>query len=484
MSDKSIKNKATSSLLWSGVEQFGSQGISLLITIVIARIISPKDYGLIAMLSIFMALSQVFINCGFSNYLIQNKSRTERDLSTVFYLNVIVGVGCYLILYLCSPLISNFYSQPLLSKILKIYSLILVISSLTLVQRTLLYINFKYKKLSAITIISLIIAGVSSIIMALNGCGVWTLVGYQLIQAFVTSMLIWITTDWHPKWVYSAQIAKKAFAFGSKLLGANILSTGVANLYTLVIGKTFQATELGFYSRGQSLSSVFPSNFANMLQKATYPVLCELQNNPCQLKQMFCNYLTMAAMVCFPLMAWLMSIAKPLVEILLTDKWLPTVPFLQILAIGYMFDPLMRLNTIILSVRGNTSLSLHSEILKKIALVAVLFISLPFGIKWVTIGVIVYSILDLFIVSFFVKKVIKFSIWEEIKLIGPYLLFSIVIWLTTSAIGRFFDIPILWLSMSLIISVVEYILLIRIFMSERYNLLIRSIRKFLSISNG
>lgn len=477
MSDSKINIKATSSLLWSGVEQFGSQGLSLVITIVIARLINPADYGLIAMLSIFMAISQVFINCGFSNYLIQNKNRTTQDFSTVFFLNVSIGIVCYLILYFCADSIARFYNQPILSKIIKYYSIVLVISSLTLVQRAKLYIDYKFKKLSLITIISLIVAGSIAILMALKGYGVWTLVAYQIIQTFSVSFLIWITTNWHPGFNFSRTCAKKAFNFGSKLLGANLLSNGVANLYTLVIGKKFQVTELGFYSRGQSLSAVFPSNFANMLQQATYPVLCELQDNTVELKRRFCNYMTMATMICFPIMAILLGIAEPLVQLILTDKWLPAVPFLQILSVAYMFDPIMRLNTIILSVTGKTQLSLYSEILKKSILVAILFISLPFGIVWVAISTIIYSVCDIVVVSFFVRKIIPLSLIDEIKIMVPYLFFSATIGGLCILVNLIPCASFIKIFIAILISVCVYMALIKNFKRPQYDFAAEHLQK-------
>lgn len=469
MSDKTTNNKATSSLLWSGIELFGSQGLSLIITIVISRLVSPEDYGLIAMLSIFMVLSQVFINCGFSNYLIQNKDRDAGDLSTVFYLNVTVGLICYLILFLSAHAIANFYNQPTLSSIIKYYSLVLIISSLTLVQRAKLYIDFKYRKLSLITIASLIIAGTTSIILAINGFGVWALVAYQVLLNFLISIIIWITSDWHPIPTFSFSKAKKAFNFGGKLLGANLINNGVANLYTMVIGKKFQATELGFYSRGQSLAFVFPTNFSNMLQQAAYPVLCELQADTIELKNVFCKYLSMASMIAFPIMALLFGISEPLIRILLTDRWLPAVPFLKILSIGYMFDPIMRLNSIILTVTGKTQLSLYSEIIKKSVLVALLFITLPLGIIWVSISVIIYSICDLLIVSFFTKKIIPLSILEEIKILLPYLIFATIICCLTLLINCFLISSLIKIIISVPTSMVIYIMLIKKFKPRQYN---------------
>lgn len=484
MSDHSIKHKAGTSLLWSSIEQFGSQGLSLIITIAIARIITPEDYGLIAMLSIFMALSQVFINSGFSNYLIQNKHRTECDYSTVFFLNVAIGITCYILLFFLSHSIANFYNQPILENIVKVYSTTLIISSFTLVQRTILYIEFKFRKLSFITIISLLISGSLAIVLAKAGYGVWTLVYYNIAQTSIASILIWATTRWHPHLIFSSYIAKKAFSFGSKLLGANILSVGVSNLYTLVIGKKFQAIELGYYSRGQSLAYVFPSNFANMFQQATYPVFCELQDDISGLKRMFENYIILAASICFPLMTPLAGIAEPLVKILLTDKWLPAVPFLQILAIAYMFDPIMRLNSIILSVTGKTQLSLYSEIIKKLILITILFASIPLGIKWVTAGVIIYSIADMITVSLFVNRIIPFSFLHELKLIYPYFLFSCIILGGILVIDFLIKNDVFNVFASIALSICIYISLVYIFKRKQYDFIITYLHSITKRTHG
>lgn len=477
-------SKAKTSFLWSAVEQFGSQLFSVIITIVIARILTPQDYGLIAMLSIFMALSQIFINSGFSNYLIQNKNRTHQDYNTIFYLNVVIGIVCYGLLFIFSSAIADFYHQPILKDILRVYALILIISSLTLVQRAIIYINFLYKKLSFITIISIAIAGSISIYFAHIGCGVWSLVAYALVDSACESILIWKTTKWHPNLSFSWKIAKKAFSFGSKLLVANILSSSVSNLYTLVIGRKFQADDLGFYSRGQSLAIVFPSNFSNMLQKASYPIFCELQEDIDALKSMFKKYVSLSAFISFPLMMLLFCVSEPLIKILLTDKWIPAVFFLQILCLGSMFDPIMRLNAIILSVTGKTQFSLYSEILKKSILILILFISLPFGIEWVTIGAALYPIFDLIIVSFFVNKIIPFSFFDELLLILPNMLISILsavfaYFVGMEIINEYFKILAILISFILF-----YIIINRFFLPTQFNSIKKHIKTVVFNTNG
>lgn len=432
----SFQNKITSSLLWSGIEKFSVQGAGFVITLIISRLITPGDYGLIAMLSIFISVSQVLIDSGISNSLIQNQHRTAIDYSTVFYINFAIGLCCYLLLFTGAPLIAEFYDQPILVSITRIYALTLIISSLTLVQRARFLIDFRYKQLSLISTISLISAGIVAIILAYCGYGVWALVAYYLLQSFINSLLIWCASKWRPLWIFSKEAAHRAFSFGSKLLAANLIHTITANIYTLIIGKKYQAVDLGYYGRGQSISYIYPSNISNMFNQAAYPVLCELQDDGSQLREVFVNYIKTATILTFPLMTLLAALAEPLIQVLLGEKWLPSVPFVQILAVGYMLDPVMRLNAIVLSVTGKSKYSLWAEILKKILLILSLLITIPLGLKWLTIGVAIYSILDLLAVSFFVKKIMSFSFLDLVKTLFPYICYSIVTYLCVRSLAN------------------------------------------------
>lgn len=426
------QHKISSSLLWSGIEKFSVQGVGFVITLIVSRLITPEDYALIAMLSIFIAVSQVLIDSGVSNSLIQNQQRSDVDYSTVFYINIAIGFCCYLLLFVGAPIIADFYDQSVLIPVTRIYALILVLSSLTLVQKARFFIDFKYKQLSIISIVSLILAGIVAIVMAYKGYGVWALVAYYLLQAFVSSSLIWCISRWYPLWIFSGKSAQRAFSFGSKLLAANLIHTITANIYTLIIGKKYHSAELGYYGRGQSISYIYPSNVSNMFSQAAYPVLCELQNDRTRLKGVFVDYIKTAATLTFPLMTLLAALAEPLVRVLLGDKWLPSVPFVQILAIGYMLDPVMRLNALILSVTGRSKYSLQAEILKKVILILLLLATIPMGLMWLTIGVAVYSILDLLAISFFVKKIIPFNFLDLVKVLLPYVCYSIVTYLAVS----------------------------------------------------
>lgn len=453
MSDDTI-HKAKTSLIWSGIEKFSVQGIGFIITIIISRLITPQDYGLIAMLSIFIVIAQVIIDCGLSNSLIQNQNRTQYDFSTVFFLNISIGISCYIILFIGAPYIAAFYNNKILEKILQVYAIVIIINSFALVQRTIIYIDNKYRLLSIITIFSIFVSGIISIYLAYCDYGVWALASYYIAQSLICSILLWITSNWRPQFVFNNESAKKAIDFGWKLLLANLINSIVSNLYTLVIGKRFNATELGYYGRGQSISYLYPSNISNMFNQAVFPILCEVQNDNQRLNAIFIKYIKIASFVTFLPLAMLTSLAEPIILTILGSNWLPAVPFLQILSIAYMLDPIMRLNSIVLNVKGNTSYSLKSEIIKKICLLTILFATLEFGTLYIATGVIFYSVIDLIIVSKYVKKVMSLTIWDEIRAFSPMLILSITLMIVIYILGEYIESNIILISISIIIFVV------------------------------
>jgi O-antigen/teichoic acid export membrane protein len=466
MSDN-ITAKAKSSIFWSAIEKLSTNGMNFIITIVLSRFLLPSDYGLIAMLYVFIDLSNRIIEGGLSTSLIQNQQRTEKDFSTVFYLNIAVGVLCYLVLYVSAPFISDFYHQPALVDLLRVYSLVLIITSLTLVQTTRLYIEFKFRQLSVIRFCTTTLGGTVGIVMAYYGFGAWSLVTYYIVLSVSYNLLACKITRWHPQLIFSIPSAKRAISFGWKLLSANVINCLVSNLYTLIIGRKYTSTDLGYYSRGRSISYVYPSTLSGMISQSLYPVLCELQSEKEELKRMFSSYVRMAAIVSFPLMTILLALAKPIVSVVLTDNWLPAVPFIQILAIGYMFEPISRINETSLSITGKTKISLQSEIVKRITLLIILFATLPFGIMWLTIGVAIYSFCDLFIVSLFTRKVINISQFEQLRILLPYLVYCAISYVAMTVVVSLVESAVLQLCIGVPIGLLVYLGLSLTF-SRRY----------------
>lgn len=422
----SLKQKTATGLKWSSIESFSRQGISFVIGIIIARILSPSDYGIIGMILIFTEVSAVFINGGFSAALIRKQNRTESDLSTVFYYNIVVSLFFYLVLFVSAPYIANFYDSPILTMVVRVVSLNMVIGALGAIQSTILNIAIDFKTQTKITVLTLIVTGTIGISMAYSGFGVWALVFQGLASTAISTSLLWIFIGWKPKLEFSLQSFKELFGFGSKLMLSGLLDTVYKNIYQVVIGKKFTSAELGFFTRAKGLAQLPSSNITNIIQRVTFPILSEMQDNMTQLATNYRKLLKMSAFIIFPLMMLLFGLAEPLIKILLTDKWLPAVPMLQVLCFSYMFYPIHAINLNLLQVKGRSDLFLRLEIIKKTLITIVLFATAPFGVLVMCYGIILTSLLALIINTYYTGKLINVGFSTQIKDILPVLILSFI----------------------------------------------------------
>ena len=420
----SVKQQATTSVFWSAVERFSVQGIQFLLSIIIARLLLPTDYGLIAMLSIFMAIAQTFIDSGFANALIQKKDRTEVDYSTVFYFNIVISAIIYLLLYAAAPSIAGFYNEDALVSITRVVGITLIVNSFGIVQQAKMTVNLDFKRLAIASLLSVIISGIVGVTLAYMDFGAWALVYQSLLNNLLRVIFVWIFSGWKPMLCFSKESFKGLFSFGSKLLASSLLHTIYTNLYTLIIGKKFSAGDLGFYNRAFTLAQFPSTNLTNVIVRAVYPIQCRLQDDAEQLNSIFLKYLRMACFLIFPVMIGFCALAEPLVRLLLTDKWLPAVPLLQIMCIAFMWDPIMKINHNMLNVKGRSDYFLYAEILKKIIAFTILFSTVPYGVKIMCIGLILYAMADMLIISFYVWKVTRISLSTQMKVLLPVILFS------------------------------------------------------------
>jgi O-antigen/teichoic acid export membrane protein len=420
-------------VIWSAIERFCVQGVSFLLTLVIARLVTPNEYGLIAMLSIFMAVAQTFIDSGFGNALIQKKDRTEVDYSTVFYFNSAVAILLYLVLFACSPLIADFYNQPELTYVTRLVGLNLILMSLSIIQRTRLCIELDFKSQTKVSLISVIISGAVGIITAYKGWGVWALVIQSLVNNFLQTVLLWFVAHWHPLLVFSKESFRTLFAFGSKLLVSGLLHTIYLNLYSLVIGKFYNASDVGYYNRAYSISQYPSTNIVVILTRAIYPVQCGHQDDDEWLVTTFVSYLRIACFIVFPLMCLLAIIAEPLVLVVLTEKWLPAATLISILSIAYMWYPILVINNQMLKVKGRSDLFLRAEIIKKIVAVGILIATIPWGVAWLCIGVVIYNLFDMWLIIWYVRKLLPLGYRMQFKALLP--IFTLT---TLASIGSYF----------------------------------------------
>lgn len=424
--ENNLKSKILSSLIWKLLERGGTQGIQFLIQIILARILTPEDYGVIAIIMIFIALANVFIQSGFNTALIQKKKTDDIDLSSVFYLSLGVAVILYIILYLTVPIIANFYKTTELIKILRVLSLTLFLGVFNSIQNTIIIKNMEFKKEFFSSLTAVFFSGVLGVILAYNNFGVWALVYQQLVNQFLICLILWNIVKWRPKFLFSLERIKILFAFSGKILLSSLFDTFYMNITSLVIGKIYTTSMLGFYNRGNQFPQLIISNFNSSIQSVIFPALSAVQENKNRIKEIVRRCIVTSSYIIFPLMIGLMVIATPLVKILLTDKWLPCVPYLRIFCLSYALWPIHTANLQAINAVGRSDIFLKLEIIKKILGLSILVISMNYGMYAIAIGVLMTGILSSFINGQPNKIILNYGYLEQIKDICPSLILSLM----------------------------------------------------------
>lgn len=425
MPEQSLKNKTVKGVVWSSVERFSVQGVHFLVMVVIARILTPRDFGLVGMLAIFMAVSQSLIDSGFSQALIRKQDRTETDNSTVFYFNIVASAFIYAILFLISPWVAEFYNEPQLVSLMRVMCLLVIINSFVVVQRAIYTATLNFKVQAKATFSSAVISGLVGVGMAVADFGVWALVGQQLCAAIVNVILLWWYSSWRPKLIYSWKSFRELFAFGSNLLLSGLLDTVYNNVYQIVIGKIFSAASLGFFTQAKQISALPSSNIHGIIGRVTYPVLSKLQNDDERLAVNYRKILRMSAFIVFPFMCLLAGVAYPLVNIVLGEKWNFSATLLIPLCMTMMWYPIHAINLNLLKVKGRSDLILRLEIIKKILGVTMLIITAPFGLIVMCYGTIVNSIIALIINTYYTGKLIHVGFIRQMRDLSFTLLLSL-----------------------------------------------------------
>ena len=429
----SIKSKAVHGVFWSSVDRFASQGISFCFSIVLARILAPKDYGVVAMIVIFIAIAQAFVDSGFSNALIRKPDLKERDLSTAFYFNIVVGLVCYAILFAASPFIADFYNTPILSPIIKVEALGVVFNSLCVVQRATFTKRVDFKTQAKVSIICTIVSGLVGVCLAYGGYGVWSLVVQTTLGTLVNCILLWLFSKWHPTLTFCRESFRYLWGYGSKLLASGLLDTAYNNIYPIVIGKFYSPAQLGLFSRAQSYSSLLSSNITGVLQRSTFPVLSLIQDDDERLR---CNYrrlLRVSAYIIFPLMIGLAALARPLIITMITAKWEACVIYLQVICFSMMWYPIHAINLNLLQVKGRSDLFLRLEIIKKALGVSIMCVTIPMGVLAMCCGMVCSSFLCLIINTYYTGKLIHVGYFRQMRDLLPIFAAALVMGATAYA---------------------------------------------------
>lgn len=452
---KSIKEQSLSGVKWNALGLFARKSVNFILGLIIARLLMPDDYGVIAMLGVFMAIAQAFVDCGFGNALIRKIDRTEVDCSTAFYFNVAVGLLSYSLLFVCAPYIANFYDMPVLTDVVRVFSLTLFINSFGIVPRALRSIAVDFKSQAYASVISAIGSGLLGLYMAYNGYGVWALVWQAVFASLLSVSIIWFLAKWIPSWCYSWQSFKGMFSYGCKLLASGLLHTVYSHASTLVIGKFYTPTELGFYDRGNRTACFPGQNLSNILLKVTFPILARFQQDNTRLIHVYHQYMAVIAMIIFFLMTLLACVAKSLVEILLTEKWMGAVPFLQVFCLAYMFDSICLLNNNLLFVKGWSGLFLKLEIIKKVIIIPFFLLAIHYGVMAICLVAMIHTFVDILCSSYYIKKLMGVEVRRYVCL-AKYFLLSVLACSPAYLIGELDMSPWATLPIGIVISIILY----------------------------
>lgn len=431
----SLKQKTISGLLWSFIDQFANLGISFIVGIILARILSPREFGLIGMITVFIAVSETFINSGFSQALIRKNNCTQTDYSTVFFFNLIVGVVLFAVLFFAAPALSRFFNEPELKSIVQVFGIIVIIGSLTLIQRTILTKRIDFKLQANISVISSIGSGIVGVSMAYQGYGVWSLVMQRIIREGLNSILLWFWNRWTPIFVFSKKSFKELFGFGGKLLLVSLIDTLYRNIYFLVIGKYFSAQELGFYTRADNFKSLPSKNLNSIISRVSYPVLSSMQDDIPRLRNNYQKLIRSTMFITFILMLGMAAVAEPMVIALIGEKWRPSIIYLQMLCFVGMMFPLHALNVNMLQVQGRSDLLLRLEIIKKTLSVPIIIIGIIWGIKIMIAGMMVNTLIAYYLNSFWSGRMLGYSIKQQVKDILPSFVLAMTMAVLIYSIG-------------------------------------------------
>ncbi len=410
----SLVKQAKQGMVWTFLQQFSVQLINFVVQIAMARILLPSDYGLIAMLTIFISVAQTLVDSGMTTSVIREKEIKAIDYSTVFFTNLLISLTVYTIVFFIAPFVGVFYKQPILVDILRVYAISFVINAFVAVHLAKFTKELKFKKQFAYQVPSTIIGALSGFTFAYYGHGVWSLVYMNLVQTSVYALSLWIFSGWRPGFTFSKERFKHHFSFGYKLTLSGLLNTIYVNLYRIIIGKAFSPAQVGYFTQADNMRNLPVMQLSNVLNKVTYPLFAKIDDDV-QLKKAYKTVMSLVLSLSALLMLGLLLVAKPLFLILLGEKWMPAVPFFQILCIASMMLPIGTYNLNILKVKGRSDLFLKVEIIKKIIGTICLFAAVPFGIEAIVWSLCITNIFFAYLNGFFSGKLINYLLLEQFK---------------------------------------------------------------------
>lgn len=420
-----LKQKTVKGLAWKSVQSFANNGVEFLLMLFMARLLSPKEYGIIGLTSVFLAISSTFVDSGFANALVRKKDATNEDFSTVFVFNLIIGIVFCFLIFLIAPLAADFYNEPILCPVLRVLGLQLIIQALCAVQNTILTKNIDFKKKAKFTVSKNLTSGIIGLIFAFLGFGVWALVIQSMTASVLFTIMLWSTTEWHPSLRFSKKSFKELFSYGSNLLISNLINKIYSQIYPIVIGKYFSPATLGHYSRARHWANLPSHNLTGILSSVTFPVLARIQDDDKRLENIYRRMIRTSCFIIFPSMIGLSAIAKPLVFVTIGNQWGICAELLQIICFSMMWYPVNALNMNLLQVKGKSNLYLKNEVIKKFIGIPILIFSLPYGIFVLAITNVFASLIYVYINTYYTKRLINIGFLKQMRDLLPTLALSL-----------------------------------------------------------
>lgn len=475
-----LKLKVISGLAWTFGERILAQGVSFILSIVLARILMPDEYGIIAMVLVFINIADVFVSNGFGESLIQKQDADEVDFSTVFYCSFGVSWIIYIILFFAAPVIANFYNNSILVPVLRVLALKLPISSISTIQHAYVSKHMIFKKFFFSTLGGTLFSGLVGIAFALGGLGVWALVAQYLVNTLIDTIILFITVPWRPRLLFSTKSAKELVGYGWKLTAAGLINRLYIELRSLVIGKKYSSADLAFYNKGEQFPNIIITNIDSAIGKVVFPAMNAVNDNMEKLRDVSRRTLKTTSYIIFPLLTGLIIVAKPLVQFLLTDKWLGCVPLLQVACLFYICQPMQTVNFQIIKAVGRSDLCLKLEIVKKILGVAMLLVSMNYGVMAIAASNAAFAVISMLINMIPNKKLIGYSMFQQFKDLIPATCMSLVMGLFVWLVGLLNIAPIFILIIQVIVGVSVYALGSWIFKIESFEYLLSTAKQYLT----
>lgn len=449
--------KVFSNLIWRCAERCGAQLVSFIVSIVLARMLSPEIYGVIALITVFTTILQVFVDSGLGNALIQKKDADNLDFSTVFYANIVFCGILYILLFLCAPFIAEFYDDSFLTPLIRVLGITIIISGVKNIQQAYVSRNMMFKKFFFSTLGGTITAAVVGIAMAMSGYGIWALVAQQVINVTIDTAILWITVKWRPQKIFSIKRLRALFSYGWKLLISSLLEIVYNNITQLIIGKMYSSADLAYYNRGRQFPNFIVSNINSAIDSVLFPVMSSVQDNRENVRNITRKSIKISVYVMAPLMMGLVFTAESVIKLILTDKWLECVPYLQIFSITFMFWPIHTANLNAIKAMGRSDLFLKLEIVKKCVGIAIVISTMWFGTMVMAYGMLFSSILSQVINAWPNRKLLNYSYMEQLKDIFPAIFLSFFMGLAVWCVS-FFNLPILCtLIIQVVLGIVFYV---------------------------